>query len=68
MISRIGLLALLAVTRLSVADSPPNIVLIISDNQSQSLLGTYGKLRSIEAGMDRVLEVLRKHAPEQPIE
>ena len=54
MISRIGLLALLAVTRISVADSPPNIVLIISDNQSQSLLGTYGNAGILTPNIDQL--------------
>ena len=54
MISRIALLTLLAVTRVAVADTPPNIVLIISDNQSQSLLGTYGNSEILTPNIDQL--------------
>jgi arylsulfatase A-like enzyme len=39
---RITLLSLVALAHSATAASPPNIVLIVSDNQSHSLLGTYG--------------------------
>jgi len=38
------------------SSSPPNVVLIISDNQSQSLLGTYGNNEIKTPNIDRLAE------------
>lgn len=54
MSSRIALLALLALANIAIADAPPNIVLIVSDNQSQSLLGTYGNDAILTPNIDRL--------------
>jgi len=54
MSSRIALLALLALANIAIADAPPNIVLIVSDNQSQSLLGTYGNDAILTPNIDQL--------------
>ena len=36
------------------AEKLPNIVLIVSDNQSQSLLGTYGNTEILTPNIDRL--------------
>ena len=54
MSTRVALLLLLAVATGTFADSPPNIVLIISDNQSHSLLGTYGNREILTPNIDQL--------------
>jgi len=54
MMSRIALLALLVFGNALAADSRPNIVLIVSDNQSQSLLGTYGNDGILTPNIDQL--------------
>ena len=51
---RFLLLLGLLVTGPVVAASLPNIVLIVSDNQSQSLLGTYGNTEILTPNIDRL--------------
>jgi arylsulfatase A-like enzyme len=52
--ARIALLTLLLVADASVAANLPNIVLIVSDNQSQTLLGTYGNTEILTPNIDRL--------------
>ncbi len=54
MSARIALLTLLLVADASVAADLPNIVLIVSDNQSQTLLGTYGNSEILTPNIDRL--------------
>ncbi len=54
MSARIALLTLLLVADASVAANLPNIVLIVSDNQSQTLLGTYGNSEILTPNIDRL--------------
>ena len=54
MSARIALLTLLLVADASVAANLPNIVLIVSDNQSQTLLGTYGNTEILTPNIDRL--------------
>jgi len=54
MSSRIALLTLLALVNGAAAAAPPNIVLIVSDNQSQSLLGTYGNTGILTPNIDQL--------------
>lgn len=51
---RIATLALLVVTGTAAAQTRPNIVLIVSDNQSHSLLGTYGNNEIRTPNIDRL--------------
>jgi len=51
---RIALLVLLALSCSTTAASPPNIVLIVSDNQSHSLLGTYGNDEILTPNIDQL--------------
>ena len=48
--------AILFPSLLQAAESRPNIVLIVSDNQSQSLLGTYGNNEVRTPNIDRLAE------------
>jgi len=52
--ARIALLTLLLVADASLAANLPNIVLIVSDNQSQTLLGTYGNSEILTPNIDRL--------------
>jgi len=52
--ARIALLTLFLFADVSVATSLPNIVLIVSDNQSQTLLGTYGNSEILTPNIDRL--------------
>ena len=54
MSARIALLTLLLVADASVAANPPHSVLIVSDNQSQTLLGTYGNTEILTPHIDRL--------------
>ena len=54
MSARIALLTLLLVADASVAANLPSIVLIVSDNQSQTLLGTYGNTEILTPNIDRL--------------
>lgn len=49
-----ALIALLLSAAACAADKRPNIVLIVSDNQSQSLLGTYGNTDILTPNIDRL--------------
>jgi len=62
--ARIALLTLLLVADASVAANLPNIVLIVSDNQSQTLLGTYGNSEILTPNIDRLAAegIKYKHA------
>ena len=51
---RIALLALLLIAKAAFAATHPNIVLIVSDNQSQTLLGTYGNSAILTPNIDRL--------------
>ena len=52
--ARTALLTLLLVANASVAANLPNIVLIVSDNQSQTLLGAYGNTEILTPNIDRL--------------
>lgn len=54
MSSRIAVFMLVALVNGAAAASPPNIVLIVSDNQSQSLLGTYGNTGILTPHIDQL--------------
>ena len=55
MSARTALLTLLLVADASVAANLPNIVLIVSDNQSQTLLGAYGNTEILTPYVDRLV-------------
>ena len=50
----IRIIFLLLIGNTSVAEKLPNIVLIVSDNQSQSLIGTYGNTEIATPNIDRL--------------
>jgi arylsulfatase A-like enzyme len=54
MSARYALLTLLLVADACIAANFPNIVLIVSDNQSQTLLGTYGNNDILTPNIDRL--------------
>lgn len=54
MSARVALLALLLFANAGIAATRPNIVLIVSDNQSQTLLGTYGNSAILTPNIDRL--------------
>jgi arylsulfatase A-like enzyme len=52
--SRIAWFALLTLVNIGAVAAPPNIVMIVSDNQSQSLLGTYGNRAILTPNIDQL--------------
>ena len=54
MSTRMVLTALLLVSNITAAATLPNIVLIVSDNQSQTLLGAYGNTEILTPNIDRL--------------
>ena len=54
MIARFALLIFVLITSASLAATFPNIVLIVSDNQSQTLLGAYGNTEILTPNIDRL--------------
>lgn len=54
MSARAVLIAFLLVSNTGLAASLPNIVVIVSDNQSQTLLGTYGNTEILTPNIDRL--------------